>query len=106
MSLPNSLSLMEPSMNMPLPKLSCAWAMVLFSPGTTRCFSKPKALQSQSIAAGALRYRKPGMMVEPVEGLAFADVAMGFSLRGKRVEFDSATQSDDNPRKFHKKGKA
>ena len=42
-------------MIMPGPKRSCACATVLFSPGTTNCFSKPKALFSHSIASGASR---------------------------------------------------
>lgn len=42
-------------MIMPLPKASCAWAMLPFSPGTTRCRSKPNASQSQSIAFAAAR---------------------------------------------------
>ena len=55
MSLPNSDSTTEPSMIMPLPKSSCACAIVLFGPGTTRCFRNPNALHNHSIAAGALR---------------------------------------------------
>jgi len=44
----------EPSITMPLPKVSCAWAMVFgASPGTTRCGAKPKARSSQAMAAGA-----------------------------------------------------
>src|SRR3546814_3856949 len=39
----------EPSMTMPLPKVSCAWCTV--SPSAyTACFSKPNARHSQSIA--------------------------------------------------------
>jgi hypothetical protein len=53
-------------MIMPLPKASWACATVPFSPGTTRCFSNPKALHNQSIAAAASRYRIAGMTVEIV----------------------------------------
>jgi hypothetical protein len=42
-------------MIMPRPSVSWAWAMVPFSPGTTRCRAKPNARHSQSIAAGASR---------------------------------------------------
>jgi hypothetical protein len=63
---PNSSSRAEPSMIMPLPKVSCACATVPFSPGTTRCFSNPKALHSHSIAAFASRYRIAGMTVDTV----------------------------------------
>src|SRR5438874_4808980 len=63
---PNSSSRAEPSMIIPLPKLSCACATVPFSPGTTRCFSNPKALHSHSIAAFASRYRIAGMTVDTV----------------------------------------
>src|SRR5215469_16764567 len=38
--------------------------MVPFSPGTTKCFSNPKAWQSHSSAAGAFRYRIAGIMVD------------------------------------------
>src|SRR6266403_4493305 len=63
---PNSSSRAEPSMIMPLPKTSCACATVPFSPGTTRCFSNPKALHNHSIAAFASRYRIAGMTVDTV----------------------------------------
>src|SRR6476646_10705095 len=63
---PNSSSRAEPSMIIPLPKLSCACATVPFSPGTTRCFSNPKALHNHSIAAFASRYRIAGMTVDTV----------------------------------------
>jgi hypothetical protein len=52
---PQASSRAEPSMIMPLPRTSCACAMVPASPGTTRCFSNPKARQSHSIAAAASR---------------------------------------------------
>ena len=42
-------------MIIPLPNTSWAWPIVPASPGTTRCLSKPNALQSQSMAAGASR---------------------------------------------------
>src|ERR1700730_2121708 len=63
---PNSSSRADPSMIMPLPKASYACATVPFSPGTTRCFSNPKALHSHSIAAFASRYRIAGTTVDIV----------------------------------------
>src|SRR5689334_22051085 len=63
---PNSSSRAEPSMIMPLPKVSCACATAPFSPGMTRCFSNPKALHSHSIAAFASRYRIAGTTVDIV----------------------------------------
>ncbi len=45
----------EPSITMPPPSASCAWAIVLSGPATTRCLSKPITRQSHSIAAGASR---------------------------------------------------
>src|SRR5438132_2326740 len=56
----SSSSRAVPSMITPGPKLSCAWATVPFPPGTTICSSKPKALTSQSMAAGASRYLRNG----------------------------------------------
>jgi hypothetical protein len=52
---PGSFSREEPSITMPLPYVSCAWAIVPLSPGTTRCRSKPRTSHNQSIAAGASR---------------------------------------------------
>jgi hypothetical protein len=57
------LSRTEPNIIIPLPHVSWAWAMVPFSPGTTKCFSNPNAWQSHSIAAGAFRYRIAGIIV-------------------------------------------
>jgi hypothetical protein len=45
----------SPSMIMPLPRVSSAWATLPPSAGTTIFRSKPKAWQSQSIAAAAFR---------------------------------------------------
>ena len=59
---PYSLSFTEPTMIIPLPSTNSAWAMVLSFPGTTKCFSKPKARHSHSMAAGASRYIRHGMM--------------------------------------------
>ena len=40
--------------------------MVPASPVTTKCFVKPKARHSHSMAAGASRYLKEEMIVEPM----------------------------------------
>src|ERR1043165_2513549 len=70
-------ALVDPIMIMPAPLRSSAWATVLFSPGTTNFFSKPNALCSQSIAAGALPYLRAGKMLGTpmfaVMGLSLSD---------------------------------
>jgi hypothetical protein len=63
MKRPYGESFTDASMIIPLAKPSWAWTIVPFSPATTRCFSKPKVWQSQSMAAGVLRYRRHGMIV-------------------------------------------
>src|SRR5438270_5851261 len=54
----------EPNITIPLPKVSCACATVPSGLAYTACFSKPNARQSQSIAAGASRYRNAGITVD------------------------------------------
>jgi hypothetical protein len=51
---PYSVSL-SPSMIMPLPNTSSAWAIAPPSPGTTIFLVKPNAVQSHSMAAVASR---------------------------------------------------
>lgn len=54
----------EPSIIIPFPRDE--QAMVPASPVTTKCFVKPKARHSHSMAAGASRYLKEEMIVEPM----------------------------------------
>ena len=65
-SLPKSSSPAEPSMIMPFPKTSCAWTIVPFWAGTTRCSSKPKAWHSQSMTPRASLYLIVGITVAVV----------------------------------------
>ena len=64
-------------MIMPPPSVSCAWITPPRSFDTTSWRVNPKTRHSQSMAAGAFRYRNAGIAVD----IVFIAVAIGLCLR-------------------------